>query len=358
MTQERTSQNPAPRVLAYERHDPSDTSLDWLREQGVEVCQGRAVTDPGFRRYDNDTIIEDASGFDAVIGASTAHFPKEVLEALPRLRCISKYGIGVDSIDLTVATERGILVSNTLDPMSVMAVAEHAIAMMLALKKRLMHWTPGYLRQGGWRDSQHASMVTGNTIGIVGLGRIGRAVAQRLEGWGVRILAFDPYVRAQDAPAVELVALDELLEVSDVVTLHCDATADNHHLLGAAALHRMKAGALLVNTGRGSLVDTQALTERLRTGALGGAALDVFEQEPPDPHLELLTLPNLVVTPHVASWTKEIFLERRMQGARNLLAMLIGETCPAIVNPAALNVASQSTQHPTDNVKNIHEERH
>ncbi len=320
------------RVLTYERTDPRDTSIAWMREQGIDVRHGRADADPAFRHYAAAEIVADAQGCVAVLGSSAASFPRGVIKALPELRFISKIGIGVDTIDVAAATERGILVSNTPDAAGVAAVAEHAIALMLALRKRLPTWTPAFMRAGGWRGEEFASMMEGTSVGIVGFGRIGRAVARRLSGWDVTLLAHDP-LPVLPVDGVTMLALPDLLAQADIVTLHCGATASNRHMIDGAALARMRPGALLINTGRGSLVDAAALVSALRGERLAGAGLDVFEQEPPDPADPLFTLPNVVVTPHSATRTLDAFLGRRMQAARNLAAMMTGAPCPDIVNP-------------------------
>jgi D-3-phosphoglycerate dehydrogenase len=153
------------RVLTYERTDPRDGSIAWMSNQGLEVRAGRADSDPAFRSYTPAEIVADAAGCTAVLGSSAASFPRAVIEALPDLRFISKIGIGVDTIDIAAATERGILVNNTPDAAGVVAVAEHAIAMMLALRKRLPTWTPAFIRAGGWRGQEFATMMEHTSVG-------------------------------------------------------------------------------------------------------------------------------------------------------------------------------------------------
>jgi len=326
------------RVLVFEQVDPTLRSVEWLRERGLVVHTDRAMWQREFQRYSEDQIIDAAQGYDAVMGASGANFSRRVLEALPQLRCISKFGIGVDSIDVAAASELGILVSHTGGDTQIKPVSEHAIALLLALRKQLHAWTPAYMRSGGWRADTYATYLEGTTLGLVGLGRIGRGVAERLAGWNIRVLAHDPFLG--EAPTgVEMVGLDELLSRSDAVSLHAPATPANHHMINAQALARMKPTAILINTGRAALVDYPALRQALADGTIAGAGLDVFDREPPDPADPLFTMPNVLVTPHVAAWTFEGVQNMGWQGARNLWAMLGGEGEAALVNPKAVRHA-------------------
>jgi len=325
------------KVLLFEAMDPTEKSVAWLVERGVDVSVGKKMWDPDFRRFSEDEIIHAAEGCVAVMGASGAHFTRRVIASLPTLRIISKFGMGYDSIDVGAATEHGIVVTNTPDDFNLTAVAEHTIASILALKKQLLVWTPAFMRSGGWRGDVFARYLTGNTIGIVGFGRIGRSVATRLAGWGVKIVIYDPFAR--DLPeGVTSVSLDDLLRTSDVVTLHATPTAETHHMIGSAELALMKPSALLINTGRHSLVDYGALREVLRERRIAGAALDVFEIEPPDPQDMLFRLDNVLVTPHSAAWTFETVESMGWHGARNLWALMSGEGTADIVNPEVLTM--------------------
>ena len=322
-----------PRVLVFERIDPTDESLDWLERQGMAVTRGRVMWEPGFRRYTEAEIVEEAAGYVAVMGASGAHFTRPVIEALPALRFISKFGIGVDSIDLAAATARGVRVSNTPVDTQVGPVCEHTIALMLALTKRLLDWTPQYMRAGGWRSDIFAGIVAGQTIGIVGLGRIGRGVAARLAGWdanadrlrpgtdrgaagchpvrpagaagafGHRDVARDPFARQSPDDRRGGAGLDET-----------DGAADQHRPCLA---------------GRSS----EALRHALETRQIAGAGIDVFETEPPDPADPLFRLPTLLATPHAAAWTLDGMKNMGWTGARNLWAMVSGEGAAHVVNP-------------------------
>jgi D-3-phosphoglycerate dehydrogenase / 2-oxoglutarate reductase len=322
------------RVFAFERMDPTGKSLDWLRERGVELTLGYALWESPFWRYDEDAFIAVARGHIAVMGASGTRITRRIIEALPELRFIAKYGIGVDSIDVEAATEHGVLVTNTPEDSQVTTVCEHAIALMLALQKQLLTWTPAFMRDGGWRGTVFATPMLGATVGIVGFGRIGRGVAERLAGWGTKILACDPYV-AEAPPGVTLTDLPTLLAASDIVTLHATPTAENRGLIDAQALGRMKPTAVLINTGRGWLVDYTALRKALTEGKLAGAALDVYEREPPDRNDPLFAMKNVICTPHVAAWTYEGVQNLGWHAARNLWALIGGEGQADIVNPEA-----------------------
>ncbi len=325
------------RAFAFERYDPTEKSIDWLRQQGLDMQLGHALWDLPFQRFTEDELIAKARGCVALMGASGTRISDRVMQALPELRYISKYGIGVDSIDIEAATKRGILVSNTPNDFQVFTVSEHAVAIMLALAKQLGTWTPEFMGRGGWRGLTHSVTLRGATIGIVGLGRIGRGVAQRLSGWEARIIAFDPFLK--DAPVgVELVSFSDLLAQSDFITLHATPSTENYHLLNAQTFGQMKPTAYLVNTGRGSLINYPALRDALDKKQIAGAALDVFDQEPPKTDDSLFTRPNVICTPHVAAWTSEGTQAIGWHAAKNLWAMISGEGKADIVNPEARTV--------------------
>ncbi len=316
-------------------YDPMDETLEWLVQHGIAPTLGAPLRSTGEMRpkMREDDLIANAQGHRALMGASGARITRRVMEALPELGYISKLGIGCELIDLDAATELGILVTNTPVHSEVEAVAEHTIALMLALLKRLDHYGTAWLRNGGWRDPDHMAMpVRGSTIGIVGLGKIGRAVAHRLAGWDARVLATDIY--PVDVPAhVRLVALDQLLRESDVVTLHTPGPNPGQPpLLDDAHLALMKRSAVLVNAARGSLVDTNALARRLSDGRLAGAAVDVYDPEPPAQDHPLLALSNVVLTPHVAAWDPRVRAEMALMAYENLWEMFEGIVPKHLVN--------------------------
>jgi D-3-phosphoglycerate dehydrogenase len=323
-----------PSVFAFERYDPTDASIRWLTEQGLDVVLGHPLWEMPFQRYSEDELIRKAQGSIALMGASGTRITRRVIEALPDLRFISKYGIGVDSIDLDAATDHGILVSSTPNEFQIFTVSEHTVALMLGLAKQLGTWTPEFMQAGGWRGLTHGATLRGATVGIIGLGRIGRGVAQRLSGWEARILAYDPYL-AEPPPGIELVDLPTLIQGSDFITLHATPTPESHHLLNAAAFARMKRTAFVINTGRGSLIDYAALRDAIDQGQIAGAALDVFDREPPRTDDPLFRRRNVICTPHVAAWTTEGTQAIGWHAARNLWAMISGEGHADIVNPDA-----------------------
>ena len=332
-----------PSVMAFERYDPTDGALEWLAGKGLAVIYGNALWEMPFKRFTEDELIARAAGCVALMGASGTRITRRVMQSLPALRYISKYGIGVDSIDIDAATEFGILVSSTPNDFQIFTVSEHTVALMLAVAKQLGTWTPEFMRRGGWRGLTHGATLRGATVGIVGLGRIGRGVAQRLSGWEARILAYDPFL--SEAPAgVELVDFQTLVEQSDFLTLHATPSPENHHILDAAAFARMKPKAIVVNTGRGSLLDYAALRDALEQGRIAGAALDVFDQEPPRTDDPLFSLPNVLCTPHVAAWTTEGTQAIGWHAAENLWAMISGEGHADIVNPEARDRLRQRSE--------------
>ncbi|HYN50217.1 MAG TPA: D-glycerate dehydrogenase, partial [Thermoleophilaceae bacterium] len=249
----------------------------------------------------------------------------ELIEAAPALRAISNYAVGTDNVDLDAASERGIPVGNTPDVLTE-STADLALALMLALSRRLVEGD-AYVRRGEWRSWEPELLLGrdlhGATVGIIGYGRIGQAAARRLEGFGCELLH-----TSRDGG----VSLEELLERSDFVTLHCPLTPDTRGLIDDEALGRMKATAYLINTARGPVVDTGALTRALHEGEIAGAALDVTDPEPLPGDHRLLEAPGLLVVPHIASATHATRERMADMAADNLLAGLAGEPMPNQAN--------------------------
>ena len=247
----------------------------------------------------------------------------ELLAAAPALRAISNYAVGVDNVDLAAATELRIPVGNTPGVLTE-STADLALALMLGIGRRIVEGD-AFVRRGEWRTWEPGLLLgrdlNGATVGIVGFGRIGRAVARRCEGFGCEVL---------HTPDVEL---DELLERSDFVTLHAPLTPETRAIIGAEALRRMKPTAYLINTARGPMVDSYALALALHAGEIAGAALDVTDPEPLPPDHPLMEAPGLLVVPHIASATHATRERMAEMAVDNLVAGLAGERMPNCANP-------------------------
>lgn len=275
---------------------------------------------------DEDWLVTAVADVEGIIVRANGRVTRRIIEAAPRLKVIGRHGVGVESIDREAAAERGIVVVNTPDA-NVESVAEHCVGMMIALAKKLVQ-SDQALRSGDW-DARHK--LTGRelfqkVIGVVGFGRIGQRVAS------ICHRAFDMsvlYNDLLDRPLMETelgarrVALEALLEHADVVSLHVPCAPGTSHLIDEAALGRMKRTAFLINTSRGSVVDQTALLKALQAGWIAGAGLDVFEPEPLPGGHPLLTLSNVIVTPHMAAHTEEALI-RMAQVANDVLAVVEG----------------------------------
>ena len=273
-------------------------------------------------------LLARAPDLDGLLSLLTDPVDAELIDAAPRLRAISNYAVGVDNVDLEAAAARGIPVGNTPDVLTA-STADLALALMLGIARRLAEGE-AFVKAGEWVTWEPGLMLGrdlhGATVGIVGYGRIGQAVGRRLQGFGCAVVA-----NTRDGG----VSLEELLERSDFVTLHCPLTPQTRGLIDAEALSRMKPTAYLVNTSRGPVVDTGALADALHAGELAGAALDVTDPEPLPADHPLLEAPNLLVVPHIASATHATRGRMADIAVDNLLAGLAGEPMPHSVTHRA-----------------------
>jgi lactate dehydrogenase-like 2-hydroxyacid dehydrogenase len=282
-------------------------------------------------------LLRRVAGCVGILTLLTDRVDDELLDAAgPQLRVVSNYAVGYDNIDLAACARRGVAVGNTPGALTE-TTADFAWALVLAVARRVAEGDR-YVRAGRWRTWGPllllGSDVHGSTLGIVGLGRIGQAVARRASGFGMTVL-YHQRSRVPEAVEADLgakfVTLDELLARSDIVSLHIPLTAATHHLIEAAALSRMKPTAILVNTSRGPIVDGAALAVALRDGVIGGAGLDVTDPEPIAPDDPLLSLDNCIVVPHIASATRATRGRMAAMAAANLLAGVAGEPLPTPV---------------------------
>jgi D-3-phosphoglycerate dehydrogenase len=318
---------------------------DPLAEAGVAILRARAIVDvrTGLSREDLLAILPE---YDALIVRSETKVTAEVLAAGTRLRVVTRAGVGTDNIDVPAATERGIAVLNTPGPNSI-AAAEHTLAVTLAMLRHIP-LADASLRAGKWERKQFVgSELYRKILGVVGLGRIGREVTSRARAFGMDVLIYDPYVSAATAEALGATALplDAVLAAADIITLHLPLLPETKGIIGANELARMKQGAFLINCARGGLVDEAALYDALTSGHLGGAGLDVFEQEPPVGS-PLLTLPNVTVTPHLAASSVEAQEGVGIVAAETTLAALAGELVDNAVNLPGLAPGALATLRP------------
>jgi D-3-phosphoglycerate dehydrogenase / 2-oxoglutarate reductase len=275
---------------------------DKISERGVELLR---QTGWNIVLTTKETLHAQIADADALVVRSATKVTPDLLDKAPRLRVVGRAGVGVDNIDLDECTRRGVLVMSTPGGNAV-SVAEHTFALMLALARQVPRLDKA-IHEGRWEKSSAAGTeVRGKTLGLIGLGRIGSEVAVRAEAFDMRVLGYDPYISEALAREiqVELVPLEKLLAESDFISLHTALSPATQNLINAATIAQMKPGARIINAARGELIEEAALADALKSGKLGGAALDVFAEEPPK-NSPLVGLPNVIGTPHVAGSTTE-----------------------------------------------------
>lgn len=273
----------------------NDIEMNALKARGHEcvLIGSRDAAELASKGADADALI-----------VQFAPINDQVLDAMPNLKVMSRYGIGVDNFDLDSARRHGVIACNC-PGYCLEEVAEHTLAFMLASARQMIA-VGANTRAGQWTvpgKEQPIVSLSGKTLGIVGLGAIAKEVAKRALAFNMKLIAFDPYLKASDAERlqVEQVPLDQIWSRSDYITFHCPLTAETRHMLNADTLARTKRGVIIVNNGRGGLIDENALLDALNSGQVSMAALDVLEQEPPPSDYPLLKHPNVLVTPHIAS---------------------------------------------------------
>lgn len=271
-------------------------------------------------------LLQDCDGYIAGLDFVT----EKVLKSCKNLKAISRYGAGYDRVDIAAAKALSIPVTNT-PGVNAEAVGELAFGLILSVARKIPYLHAS-TRQGGWVRSTGMEL-KGKTIGIMGLGAIGKVVARCAKGFDMTVMAYDPYINEEYCKnnAIKSNTFDEVLEQSDVISLHLPLIDTTQHLFDAAALARMKPSAILVNTSRGGIIDEDAAYDALKNGRLGGLALDAFEIEPPA-NSPLFTLDNVVATPHTGAHTAEATENMADLSVRNLIEVLSGNDCPFIVN--------------------------
>ncbi len=311
-----------------------DQVADTLRERGFEVLRGPKQVPPAKTRFAAEDLPKYFAHADIVITTTRSIIGPEALAAAHRLRGIVYPTIGTESVDLTSANKLGIAVAHGPTPENFNSMAESAVLLMLALLYDL-RGTERVLRENLPRpEVMKARMMMRKTVGLVGFGRIARGIADRLSGWGVEILVFDPYLDASHLPpGVRRVDFESLLKESDIVSVHTTLTQETRHMINESALSLMKPTAYLVNTARGGMVDEAALYKELCERRIAGAALDAFEHEPLPTDHPLRTLDNVILTPHMVGHTQEVFDAIPGTLLENIDRMLVGEKPLYFRNP-------------------------
>jgi D-3-phosphoglycerate dehydrogenase len=274
------------------------------------------------------TVAKDADG----ILNQYSPLTRRIIKSLDRCKVISRYGVGLDNIDVEAATERGIIVANVPD-YCVDEVSTHAMALILGCARKIPCLSTT-VKKGKWDFTLGKPLFRsqGRVLGLFGLGRIAKAVVRKAKGFDFQIIAYDPYI-SKAKEKVELVSFSELLSNSDFISIHVPLTQETKHFFGEEEFKAMKKDAYLINTARGAIVDEFALYRALKEGWIAGAALDVMKKEPPDPKNPLLKLDNLIITPHISYYSEESYAELKTKAAQAVLDVLKGGLPKAIVNP-------------------------
>ena len=302
-------------------------ALELLRSFSADL-----VFNPLGKPLSEDTLISLIADCDGCI-AGLDTYTRRVIWSAPKLKVISRYGVGFDQVDIAAAAEKGVVVCNT-PGVNAEAVADLALAMMLCIARKLP-LLDRKTKEGEWPRSTGFEL-RGKTIGILGLGAVGRAVAKRAAGFSMKVTAHDPFINKEYAAAngITVSAFDELIKESDIVSLHLPLTNETRNIINEETMRAMKKGAVIINTARGGFIDEDAACALLKTGHLGGLGLDSFGKEPPGPS-PLFALDNVIITPHTGAHTSEATAAMADLSVRNLIDVLSGKDCPYKVLPVS-----------------------
>lgn len=333
-------------VVAPQRAEPATKQFsvllpEKLSQDGIALLSDALVVDKQLN-ISPEELIEKIADYDAIIVRSATKLTRQVIEAATKLKVIGRAGVGVDNIDLPAATERGVLVVNAPTGNCV-AAAEHAIALMCALSRRIAA-ADATVKGGSWDRSKFVGVsLVGKTVGLIGLGRIGREVAKRALGLGMHVVASDPFTSQEAASSigVQLMPSDDVFRACDFLSLHVPLIESTRHLIDARAISLMRDGARIINAARGGVVDETALLEALESGKIAGAALDCFEFEPPCKHPESISAkvvahPAVLSTPHLGASTKEAQEDVAVEIATAVKNALEGDLVPTMINAPAV----------------------
>jgi len=311
---------------------------DNLDKAGLDLLSGASeITIQAAAKMSRDEVIAAIPNADALIIRSATKVDRAMLDAAPKLKMVGRAGVGVDNVDLKAASDKGIPVMNAPDGNTV-ATAELAFALMLAMVRQIPA-AQASLASGQWdRKSFMGSELRNKTLGVIGFGRVGRAIAKRAKAFEMTVIEYDPFVSAEAATAVgvESVALDDLLARADFITLHAVVTDENKHLINKDTIAKMKKGARIINAARGQLINAADLAEAIKSGKVAGAGIDVYENEPPEAGHPLIGLPGVIHTPHLGATTLEAQDEVAVQIAHTIMDALFKNEYKNVVNADVL----------------------
>lgn len=301
--------------LDYEEEVFKESGLD------IEFVKAQCKTE--------EQVIEQARGADAILN-QYAPISRRVIESLENVKVISRYGVGVNTIDLAAANEKGMTVANVPD-YGMEEVSNHALALLLSWARKVTLLN-NEVKKGNWdfKACVPVHRFNNQTVGVLGFGRIPRRFIDKVKPLGFKTAAYDPFVSAEDMAlaGVQKMELDEIIQEADYLSVHVPLVKDTFHLLNAERFRQMKKNAVIINTARGPIIDEKALIEALENGVIAGAALDVTEEEPISINSPLLDMDNVIITPHSAWYSEEAMVELRQKAARNIVQVLKGEKTP------------------------------
>lgn len=317
-------------VITDSYHPTLDVELEELQDIDAELILEQCHTE--------DEVIEATRDADAVM-VQHAKVTRRVIEHMEKCKIIARYGVGYDNVDTKAAAECGIMVSNVPD-YCIDEVSSHAIALLMQCSRKVVQLNDS-VKNSQWTYliAEPVYKLYGQTLGIVGLGKIGSSAAKKGLGLGLKVQVYDPYVSETDLD-VEFADFDILLRTSDFISLHCPLMDETYHMFGENEFKKMKESAFLINTARGPVVDEPALYEALKNGEIAGAGVDVTEPEPPSQDNPLLKLENYIITPHTAWYSEESQVLLQRETTRAVVAVLKGGKPRSLVNPAVMDVIS------------------
>jgi D-3-phosphoglycerate dehydrogenase len=307
---------------------------DPVSDQGVAILKQDHEVDVKLK-LPQEELVKIIPAYDALVVRSETKVTRAIIEAADQLKVIGRAGVGVDNIDVEAATQKGIIVLNAPEGNTI-AATEHTVAMMLALARNIPQ-AHHSMQEGKWLRSQFMGVeMRGKTLGVLGMGRIGTGVAKRALAMEMKVMAYDPFISAEHAKAldIDLVTLDEVLQAADFLTFHLPLTSETKYLINKDTLKKLKPGVRIVNCARGGVINETDLAEAIQQGIVAGAAVDVFEKEPVDPENPLLKLDKVVVTPHLGASTAEAQVGVAVDVAYGILTALRGEPVTTAVNIA------------------------